>query len=100
MPFQDAIADVLLRAFLQTASYWTGWVVLKLLTGGRILLAPFEEKIRPQKSKEKAQRGKWGIWVHAPKKARRLRSEVVQLVGLLLWLLLGLFSAYLFSRNG
>lgn len=87
MPLGEFIGEVVLRALLElvfyTLLYYTGAVVLWVLTLGRLRLAPLS-------SMESTNLGRtrwtdWSPWLRRPLQPAALKAEWVCLVGLLVW---------------
>lgn len=98
MPVGEFIAELTLRFVFEFvicgAGYGTGWIILKLITLGRLRIAPlstFEQRNRGQS------KWKWGVWLHRPMQPRALRAEVACLIGILAWFAAGI-GMYLASR--
>lgn len=88
MPFGEIIAEIGLRLLLEFVfygvTYWTGFVILKLITLGRARLAPFST------SGDESRR-RWIDWSFFLETSggRKLKMESVCLVGMLFWILVG-----------
>lgn len=89
MPLGELIGEVFIRLIgefiIYGISYWTGYLLLKLLSLGRIQIAPLltiEEKNRNKKRRQKTD---WSIWLHRPMQGRALKAEFTCLIGILAW---------------
>ena len=92
MPIGEFIGEVLLRGILEiifyTLSYYTGAVVLWIVTFGQIRLAPLTSIDSTNRKKNRWT--DWSIWLHRPMQGRALKAECTCLVGLLTWIAIGL----------
>ena len=94
MPLGEVIAEVILRPVFELVfygvTYWTGFVFLKVLTCGAVRLAPLDALDEKRRGKRRWYQIEWGIWLERRGKGRMLRAEFTCLVGMLLWLGVGL----------
>ena len=92
MPIGEFIGEVLLRGVFEiifyTLSYYTGAIVLWILTFGQICLAPLTSIDSTNRKKNRWT--DWSIWLHRPMQGRALKAECTCLVGLLAWVAIGL----------
>ena len=102
MPVGEAIGEMILRPIFEIVCYglfyWTGFVVLKIVTMGTIRLAPFSTIQEKNRSKKKRYQIDWSIWLHRPMQGRSLKAEYTCLVGILVWVGIG-FGIYLGTRE-
>ncbi len=74
---------ILAELVLHGLAYGSGYAILKILSLGRLRIAPYlaiEERRRGRKGREP------GIWLHRPMQARALKAEVAVAVGLTFWI--------------
>jgi|GEM_PF-1365963 len=102
MPLGEAIGELVLRPILELVlyglSYWTGFLLLKVVTFGAIRLAPLTSIEERNRSKRKWNQLDWSIWLHRPMQGRALKAECTCLVGILLWVAVG-FGIYVVTRD-
>ena len=102
MPVGEAIGEMILRPIFEIVCYglfyWTGFVVLKIVTMGTIRLAPFSTIQEKNRSKKKWYQIDWSVWLHRPMQGRALKAECTCLVGILVWVGIG-FGIYLGTRE-
>ena len=71
-------------------SYWTGYIALKALSFGNIRLAPLTTIEEKNRNKKKWYQIDWSIWLHRPMQGRSLKAEYTCLMGILVWVAIGL----------
>lgn len=102
MPVGEIIAEVIIRPIFELIfyglTYWTGAFVLKASSIGNLRLSPLSTIHERNRGKRKWYQIDWSIWLHLPNKGRMLKAECVCLVGMLLWLGLGI-GVYFVVRN-
>jgi hypothetical protein len=88
MPLGEIIAELGLRIIFEFVfygiTYWTGFVILKVLTLGGARLAPFSTV----GDKDRGRRIDWSFFLHTSS-GRLLKMESVCLIGMLFWILVG-----------
>src|SRR5262245_5638016 len=92
MPFLDFILDVILafipkkwdRVVCGRVLYWGGWFTLKILTFGKIRLAPFKDYLQSERNTKLD----WHLFVHA-RGQRHLKAQTTMLAGVVFWILVG-----------
>jgi hypothetical protein len=91
MPIGEIIGELILRPILEivfyTAAYYTGALALWILTFGQLRIAPFSSIETTNKGKNRW--NDWSIWLRRSSQPRVLKAECVCLVGLLLWIGVG-----------
>jgi hypothetical protein len=98
MPLGEIIGEVLYRGLFEiifcTIAYYTGALVLGVLTLGQLKLAPLDTI--EQTNKKKNRWNDWSIWLYRPMQARVWKADIVCLVGLIFWISVGtgLFFAF------
>ena len=101
MPLGEAIGELILRPIFELlfygASYWTGFVVLKVLSAGTLRLAPLLTIHEKNRGKKKRRKIDWSIWLHRPMQGRALKADVTCLAGMLVWVMIGV-GIYLVTR--
>lgn len=94
MPIGEVIGEIILRPILEIVfyglSYWTGFVVLKIVSIGTIRLAPLLTIHEKNRSKKRWHQIDWSIWLHRSMQGRALKAECTCLVGILAWVAVGL----------
>lgn len=102
MPIGEFIGEVLLRGVFEiifyTLAYYTGAMVLWIVTLGQVRLAPLTTIDEKNRSKRKWHQIDWSIWLHRPMRGRALKAECTCLVGVLVWVAVG-FGIYLGTRE-
>ena len=90
MPLGELIGEVFIRLIgefiIHGIAYWTGYLLLKSLSLGRIQVAPLltiEEKNRNRKRRKQID---WSIWLHRPMQGRALKAEFTCIIGALAWM--------------
>lgn len=100
MPLGEFIGEVLLRGVFEivfyTMSYYTGALILWMVTFGRLRIAPLSSVETTNKGKNRWT--DWSIWLHRPLQGRVLKAECVCLVGLLAWIGIGVSVYYALSK--
>ena len=92
----EFIGQIIGELVVMGAAYYTGKAALHLVTLGRIKIAPLTTYDETNKGKTR-----WtdnSIWLHRPLHGKMLKCEVVCLVGLLVWVLVGA-AIYFAVRN-
>ena len=97
MPVGEFIAELLLKDLVGTVlcgiGYGTGMVVLKLLTFGKLRIAPLNT-LHERKPKSRWWQD-WGPWFHQSKHPKVLKADYACLARLLVWLAaIGLIVTY------
>lgn len=94
MPIGEFIGEIILRPIFEIVfygiSYWTGYMALKALSCGRIRLAPLMTIFEKNRNKKKWYQIDWSIWLHHPMQRRSLKAECTCLIGMLVWVAVGL----------
>ena len=89
MALGEFIAETGLRIFLEIVfhgfAYWTGFIVLKVLSFGTLALAPLATLGERNRGKKKIDRG---IWLHRPAQGKALKAEVTCVAGIACWIAL------------
>lgn len=89
MPILETIFEVVVRTIIELIIYglfyWTGFAFLKIISFGKIKLAPFVTYQEKNRSKKKRHQMDWSIWLHRPLQGRMLKAECTCLVGLFVW---------------
>ena len=102
MPLGETIGEVILRPILELVlyglTYWTGFLLLKVVTFGAIRLAPLTSLEEKNRSKRKWHQIDWSIWLHRPMQGRALKAECTCLVGMLSCVVIG-FGIYFVTRD-
>jgi len=102
MPLDEVIGELSLRPFLEIVicglAYWTGFLLLKLLSFGSLRLAPFMTFQEKNRNKQKWHQIDWSIWLHKPMQKKMLKAEATILTGILCWITIG-FSIYMHQQN-
>lgn len=93
MPLGDFIAETVGQAIVEVVfygiTYWTGFVILKAVSFGRLELAPLSTLHERNPGKRKWYQVDWSIWLVSAHGARQIRAEAVIVVGMLFWVALG-----------
>ena len=99
MPLGETILEALFRGIFEVIfyglTYYTGAVVLTLASFGRLTLAPLET-LHDRNRGEKW--WSWNIWLQRPGRGRALRAESTCLVGMLVWVIVGI-AIYYFKKQ-
>ena len=99
MPIREILGEMILRPLLEVVlyglSYWTGAVVLTVVSAGKLRLAPLDSVSEKNPGKERWYQVDWGLWLRRRGKARMLKAECVCLVGFLVWAVVGLVIYFL-----
>lgn len=88
MPLGEFIAEIGLKTIFECIiygiSYWTGFIILKLLSLGKLNLAPLSTIETKNRGKTKPWQTDWSIWLkHSNRKKTALKAEVTCLIGML-----------------
>ncbi len=70
---------------LRVIGYWTAYPLLKIVTWGRLRMAPLIDLPRA----ERIRGFDWDIWSYQLSEPRRLKAGIVSLIGLVIWVLAG-----------
>ncbi|MGB1129855.1 MAG: hypothetical protein ACPG4K_07385 [Haloferula sp.] len=101
MPIGEFVTEITLRVILEFivlgTAYWTGWILLKLLSWGRLRIAPFKTLETRNRTKGKPWLGDWSIWLHNHSGSKSLKADASCLTGLISWALAGA-AVYLATR--
>lgn len=86
MPLGEAVGEFFFRAVLEIVLHGLlfgfGYLFLKLISLGRLPLAPFSTFGDRNSSEKKFWSWKWSIWLKCGKHGRAIKAEFVTLVGL------------------
>lgn len=92
MPIGEFIGEVLFRGIIEiilyALAYYTGAGALWILTLGQLRIAPLTSIDKTNKGKNRWT--DWSIWLHQGRQNRVLKAEIVCLVGLMLWIAVGI----------
>jgi hypothetical protein len=93
MPLGEFIVELGLRLIFEIVfygiTYWTGFVILKLLTLGSVRVAPFSTV----GDKNRGRWIDWSFYLHTSY-GRVLKMETVCLVGMVFWILVGVLTFF------
>ncbi len=96
----EFVAEILVKPLLEIilggAAYYTGAMVLSILTMGALPLAPLDSWGEKDRGKERWYH--WALWRSGPGRRNELKAEWVCLVGFLVWIAVGV-SIYVCSGN-
>ena len=83
--------------------YWTGFVLINVLTLGQVKLAPFSTLHQKNRKKGKRFQMDWSIWLHGKTTSRgktcpkMLKADFVLLCGMVFYVALGFGLYWLFA---
>ena len=101
MPLGEFIGEVLLRGVFEivfyAVTYYTGAIVLGLLTLGQFKIAPLSTV--EDTNRHKNRWNDWSIWLYRPMQPRLLKAGVVCLVGMSFWIALGISLFIIFRPD-
>lgn len=101
MPLGELLGEVVLRGFLEVVgyaiAYYTGGIVLGVLTLGQLHIAPFETLGKTNRHKNRW--NDWSIWLYRPMQPRVLKAESACVVGLLFWVAVGVGLFFVFRKT-
>lgn len=101
MPLGEFIAEIGFRIVLEVViygvAYWTGYVVLKVVSFGRLRLAPLMTIEERNRSKIKRRQMDCSIWLRRPMQGKALKAEMTCVVGVMCWVAVG-FGVYFVYR--
>jgi len=93
MPIGEVIGEIILRPILELVfygiCYWTGFILIKFTSLGRIKLAPLHTIHEKNRNKKKWYQVDSSIWLSRPMQRRALKAEFTCLLGMIIWITLG-----------
>ena len=102
MPIGEILGELIIRPLVEVVVlglfYGIGWGALKLLSLGRLKLAPFGTLGDKNRSKKRWYQIEWTIWLHRPMRGRTIRADFTCLVGLIVTAAIGLIIWAVLNR--
>lgn len=83
----EIILQVVFEILILGISYWTGVILISILTLGSVRLAPFSSYGAKLPKFKRGERRNF-FWIYGPRKKRLLHPRVTAIVGFLFWAVL------------